>query len=80
MAESRPPLFFIYFLHFCPKNPLRPSKLQFYPLKPSKLLEVDVFQKIAVLRHLEWLLEKSEESRPPLKLKKNVGLLSAIFG
>ena len=38
---------------FCPKYPLRPSKLQFYPLKPSKWLEVDIFQQIAVLRHLE---------------------------
>ena len=69
----------VYFLHFCPKNPLRPSKLQFYPLKPSKWLEVDIFQQIAVLRHLEWFLEKIEESRPPLKLKNNGGLLSAIF-
>ena len=69
----------VYFLHFCPKNPLRPSKLQFYPLKPSKWLEVDIFQQIAVLRHLEWFLEKIEESRPPLKLKNNGGLLSNIF-
>ena len=69
----------VYFLDFCPKNLLRPSKLQFYPLKPSKWLEVDIFQQIAVLRHLEWFLEKIEESRPPLKLKNNGGLLSSIF-
>ena len=31
---------------------------------------------IAVLRHLEWFFE---ESRPPLKLKNNRGLLSDIF-
>ena len=36
-------------------------------------------QFLAVLRHLEGFLEKSEESRPPLKLKNNGGLLSAIF-
>ena len=35
--------------------------------------------KIAVLRHLEGFLEQSEESRPPLKLKNNGGLLSDIF-
>ena len=69
----------VYFLHFCPKITLRPSKLQFYPLKPSKWLEVDIFQQIAVLRVLEGFLDKSEESRPRLKLKNNGGLLSAIF-
>ena len=31
------------------------------------------------MRHLEWFLEKMEESRPPLKLKNNGGLLSATF-
>ena len=35
--------------------------------------------KIAVLRHLEGFFKKSEESRPPLKLKNNGGLLSDIF-
>ena len=35
--------------------------------------------KIAVLRHLEWFFEKIKESRPPLKLKNNGGLLSDIF-
>ena len=35
--------------------------------------------KIAVLRHSKGFLEKSEESRPPLKLKNNGGLLSEIF-
>ena len=39
------------------------------------VLEVK-FQILAVLRHLEGFLEKSEESR---KLKNNGGLLSAIF-
>ena len=34
---------------------------------------------MAVLRHLEGFFEKSEESRPPLKLKNNGGLLSPIF-
>ena len=33
----------------------------------------------AVLRDLEFFFEKMEESRPPLKLKNNGGLLSAIF-
>ena len=42
-------------------------------------LKVDIFKEIAILRHLEWFLEKMEESRPPLKLKNNGGLLSAIF-
>ena len=31
------------------------------------------------LRYSEWFLAKMEESRPPLKLKNNGGLLSAIF-
>ena len=31
------------------------------------------------MRHLEWFFEKMEESRPPLKLKNNGGLLSDIF-
>ena len=35
--------------------------------------------KIAVLRHLEGFFEKSEENRPPLKLKNNGGLLSIVF-
>ena len=42
------------------------------------ILEVKM-QFLVVLRHLEGFLEKSEESRPPLKLKNNGGLLSAIF-
>ena len=42
------------------------------------VLEVK-FQILAVLRHLEGFLEKSEESRPPLKLKNNGGLLSITF-
>ena len=35
--------------------------------------------KIAIKRHLEGFLEKSEEIRIPLKLKNNWGLLSDIF-
>ena len=35
--------------------------------------------KNAVLRDLECFFKKTEESRPPLKLKNNGGLLSAIF-
>ena len=31
------------------------------------------------MRPLEWFSEKMEESRPPLKLKNNGGLLSYIF-
>ena len=42
-------------------------------------LKVDISKESAILRHLEWFLEKMEESRPPLKLKNNGGLLSAIF-
>ena len=42
------------------------------------VLEVRL-QFLAVLRHLEGFLEKSEESRPPEKLINNGGLLSAIF-
>ena len=72
----------VYFLHFFPKTPLNALKWQF--LKKYQLLalfgvlEVKM-QFLAVLRHLEGFLEKSEESRPPLKLKNNGGLLSAIF-
>ena len=72
----------VYFLHFSPKIPLNALKWQF--LKKYQLLalfgvlEVKM-QFLAVLRHLEGFLEKSEESRPPLKLKNNGGLLSAIF-
>ena len=36
-------------------------------------------QEIVVLRPLEWYFEKNKESRPPLKLKNNGGLLSGIL-
>ena len=41
------------------------------------VLEVKL-QFLAVLRHLEGFLEKSEESRPPLKLKNNGGQLFSL--
>ena len=40
---------------------------------------MDFRGKIAVLRHLEWFLVKSEESRPPLKWPILGGLLSSLF-
>ena len=42
-------------------------------------LKVDIFKEIDILRPLEWILGKMSESRPPLQLKNNGGLLSAIF-
>ena len=45
----------------------------------SKILPLIFCQEIAVLRHLEWFFGKIIESRPPLKLKNNGGLLSDIF-
>ena len=53
----------VYFLPFFPKTPLSASKLQFYLRNPQKLI---FFQEIAILRHLEWFLEKMAESKPPL--------------
>ena len=44
---------------FFSKNPCKCLKTAILPLKPT------IFQEIAILRHLEWFLEKSEESRPP---------------
>ena len=77
IAESRPPLFFNF------RGGLLSSLL------PSKCLKTAIsvgfrpfggFRgKIAVLRHLEGFFEKSEESRPPLKLKNNKCLLSINF-
>ena len=32
-----------------------------------KTPKVDIFKEIAILRHLERILEKSEEKRPPLE-------------
>ena len=54
----------VYFLHFFPKTTLNASKLQFL-FKKSTF--VGFRGKIAVLRHLDGFLAKSEESRPPLK-------------
>ena len=46
----------------------------------EKLKKVDPnYLQFAVCRHLELFLDKSEESRPPLKLKNNGGLLSSLF-
>ena len=53
------------------------------PFKIEKYLLLAILRvlegKIAVLRVLEGFFDKSEESRPPLKLKNNGGLLSDIF-
>ena len=69
----------VYFLNFFPKTTLSASKWQFI-LKISTPSPLMGFRgKIAVLRHLEDFLGKMEESRPPLKLKNNKGLLSSIF-
>ena len=69
----------VYFLHFFPKTTLNASKWQFL-YKISTFSPFWSFRgKITVLRHLEGFLEKSEESRPHLKLKNNWGLLSDIF-
>ena len=66
----------VYFLPFFPKTTLSASKWQFL----EKISTFVGFRgKIAVLRHLEDFLGKMEESRPPLKLKNNKGLLSSIF-
>ena len=77
MAESGPPLFFNFkggpLSSIFSINHSKCLKMTIYGLK------VDIFKEIAILRHLEWFLEKMEESRPPLKLKNNGGLLSAIF-
>ena len=51
----------VYFLPFFQKTTLSASKWQFL----EKI--VDFRGNIAVLRHLQGFLEKSEESRPPLK-------------
>ena len=80
MSESRPPLFFNF------RGGLLSSLFSKNPLKCLKTAISVSFRpfggfrgKIAVLRHLEGFFEKSEESRPPLKLKNNGGLLSIIF-
>ena len=72
----------VYFLPFFQKTTLRASKLEFLLWNPNKgwklKFQFEAFSSVD-LRHLEWFLEKMEESRPPLKLKNNGGLLSAIF-
>ena len=51
-----------YFHHFFPKTPVSASNVHYYLYNPQS------FKEIAILRHLRVVLEKSEESRPPLKL------------
>merc|ERR1711973_832053 len=63
----------VYFLPFFPKTTLSSSKWQFL----EKM--VGFRGNIAVLRHLEWFLEKMAESRPPLKWPILGGLLSSLF-
>ena len=63
----------VYFLPFFQKTTLSASKWQFF----EKI--VDFRGNIAVLRHLQGFLEKSEESRPPLKWPILGGLLSSLF-
>ena len=63
----------------CIRDSSKCLKTAILPLKLKNGLKVEFFEEIAILRHLEWILEKSEESRPPLKLKNNGGLLSDIF-
>ena len=80
MAESIPPLFFNFrgglLSPLFSKNPSKCLKTAIFPQKLPKGLKT---AEIAVLRHLEGFFEKSEESRPPLKLKNNGGLLSITF-
>ena len=61
---------------FFSNNPSKCLKIAIFPLKPQEGLKPT---EIAVLRHFEGFVEKSEESRPPEKLKNNGGLLSMIF-
>ena len=74
MAKSRPLLFFNFrgglLSSFFAKNHSKSIKTGIQ--KSRNLEKFD-------LRHSEWFLAKMEESRPPLKLKNNGGLLSAIF-
>ena len=83
MSESRPPLFFNFrgglLSSIFPKKSSKCLKTAILPLKPQKGLKVDIFKEIAILRHLEWFLEKMEESRPPLFFNFRGGLLSSFF-
>ena len=66
----------VYFLPFFQKTTLSASKWQFL----EKISTFVGFRgKIAVLRHLDGFLAKSEESRPPLKWPILGGLLSSLF-
>ena len=51
------------------KKPTKCLKTAILHLKPIKGLKVDIFKELVNLRHLEWFLGKSEESRPP-KIEK----------
>ena len=80
MEESKPLLFFNFrgglLSSLFSKNPFKCLKtaisVSFRPFRGFR-------GKIAVLRHLEGFFEKSEENRPPLKLKNNGCLLSIDF-
>ena len=50
-----------------------------FSLKPQKRLKIDIFRLKMQFEALRHFLDKSEEIRPPLKLKNNGGLLSSIF-
>ena len=65
---------------FCPKKEKIILKIFGWEKYPLTTISFGGFRgKISVLRHLEGFFEKSEESRPPLKLKKNGGLFSINF-
>ena len=48
----------VYFPHVY-KNPSMYLKTAILPIKLQKGLKVDIFKEIALLRHLEWFLEKN---------------------
>ena len=57
------------------------SSLQNHPREKFKKIDplLWVVERKLQFEALRAILDKSEESRPPLKLKNNVGLLSSIF-
>ena len=59
----------IYLLPFFQKTPPSASK-------PTK---IDFFKEIAILRHLEWFLEKNEENSPPPKMANFGGVYFLTF-
>ena len=61
------------------KNPSKYLKTAILPLKPMKGPKIDIFKEIAILRHFEWFLEKSEQSRPQLFFNFRWGQLSSLF-